>query len=56
MVDQGKRQIGWRLGNRVEIVHGLAEDDRVVTSGTFLLDSESRLRPTLQSQRQSTSP
>jgi hypothetical protein len=56
MVDQGKRQIGWRLGNRVEIVHGLAEHDRVVTSGTFLLDSESRLRPTLQSQRQSTSP
>jgi len=35
---------GWRFGDRVEIVRGLAAGDRVVTSGAFLLDSESRLR------------
>jgi RND family efflux transporter MFP subunit len=37
-------QIGWRSGDRVEIVHGLAEGERVVVDGTFLVDSESRLR------------
>jgi len=37
-------QTGWRFGDRVEIVRGLAAGDRVVTSGAFLLDSESRLR------------
>jgi len=37
-------QTGWRFGDRVQIVHGLAEGERVVTSGTFLVDSESRLK------------
>jgi len=37
---------GWRSGGRVEIVRGLAAGERVVTSGTFLVDSESRLRAT----------
>jgi RND family efflux transporter MFP subunit len=37
-------QIGWRSGDRVEIVHGLTEGDRVVVEGTFLVDSESRLK------------
>jgi membrane fusion protein, copper/silver efflux system len=37
-------ETGWRFGDRVEIVTGLAEGDRVVVAGTFLLDSESRLR------------
>jgi RND family efflux transporter MFP subunit len=37
---------GWRFGDRVEIVEGLAAGDRVVVSGTFLLDSESRMRRT----------
>jgi Cu(I)/Ag(I) efflux system membrane fusion protein len=37
---------GWRFGDRVEIVRGLAAGDRVVVSGTFLLDSESRMRHT----------
>jgi len=37
-------ETGWRFGDRVEIVRGLAEGDRVVVSGTFLLDSESRMR------------
>jgi membrane fusion protein, copper/silver efflux system len=37
-------QVGWSSGDRVEIVHGLAEGDRVVVEGTFLVDSESRLK------------
>ena len=39
-------QIGWRSGDRVEIVHGLTEGERVVVEGTFLVDSESRLKST----------
>lgn len=35
---------GRRLGDRVEIVEGLAAGERLVVSGTFLLDSESRMR------------
>ncbi|MCK5376552.1 MAG: efflux RND transporter periplasmic adaptor subunit, partial [Acidobacteria bacterium] len=35
---------GWRYGERVEILKGLKEGDEVVTSGNFLLDSESRMR------------
>lgn len=37
-------QLGWRFGDRVEIVSGLKEGDRVVSAGTFLVDSESRLK------------
>lgn len=37
-------QAGWRLGDRVEVVHGLKEGERVVAAGTFLVDSESRLK------------
>jgi membrane fusion protein, copper/silver efflux system len=39
-------EIGWRFGSQVEILKGLQAGDRVVVSGTFLLDSESRLRHT----------
>lgn len=35
---------GWRSGGRVQIVAGLEQGERVVVSGNFLLDSESRLR------------
>jgi multidrug efflux pump subunit AcrA (membrane-fusion protein) len=35
---------GERLGDRVEIVSGLKEGERVATSGNFLLDSETQLR------------
>jgi RND family efflux transporter MFP subunit len=35
---------GWRLGDRVEIVSGLMEGERIVASATFLLDSESRMK------------
>ena len=37
---------GWQVGDRVQIVKGLSAGERVVTGGTFLLDSESRLRAT----------
>jgi membrane fusion protein, copper/silver efflux system len=37
-------ETGWRSGGVVEIVTGLASGDRIVVSGTFLLDSESRIR------------
>jgi Cu(I)/Ag(I) efflux system membrane fusion protein len=41
-------ETGRRLSDRVEIVRGLEEGERVVTAGTFLVDSESRLRSTAQ--------
>jgi membrane fusion protein, copper/silver efflux system len=41
-------QTGRRFGDRVEIVQGLAEGERVVGAGTFLVDSESRLKSTAQ--------
>jgi len=37
-------EIGAAYGDRVTITRGLAEGERVVTSGNFLIDSESRLR------------
>ncbi len=38
--------LGVRLADRVEIRSGLEEGERIVASGVFLLDSESRLRAT----------
>jgi RND family efflux transporter MFP subunit len=50
-VDRGQgyfepRQIetGWRLGDRVEVIEGLMPGERIVLSGNFLIDSESRLQ------------
>jgi multidrug efflux pump subunit AcrA (membrane-fusion protein) len=37
-------EIGRRLESRVEVLHGLEPGERIAISGTFLLDSESRLR------------
>lgn len=37
-------ETGWRLDERVQIVKGLKEGETVVSSGTFLVDSESRLQ------------
>jgi hypothetical protein len=37
---------GWRFGDRVEIVSGLAPGEHFVSSGTFLIDSESRMKST----------
>ena len=39
-----KVETGFRQGDRVEIISGLAEGEKVVTSGSFLFDSESRMR------------
>ena len=36
-------ETGWRLGNRVEIIRGLSPGEKIVVSGTFLIDSESRM-------------
>jgi len=35
---------GWRLGDRVEIVQGLKPGERIVVSGNFLIDSETRIQ------------
>jgi Cu(I)/Ag(I) efflux system membrane fusion protein len=37
-------ETGWQDGDRVEIRSGLKEGEKVVTTGAFLLDSESRLK------------
>lgn len=37
-------ETGWQLGDRVQIVKGLQAGDMVVSEGTFLVDSESRLQ------------
>jgi multidrug efflux pump subunit AcrA (membrane-fusion protein)/YHS domain-containing protein len=38
-------ELGTAFGSRVAVKHGLAPGDRVVTSGNFLIDSESRMKP-----------
>ena len=42
-------KLGADLGDRLEVVEGLAEGDEVVASGQFLVDSEARLRSVLGS-------
>lgn len=37
-------ETGWRSGDRIQVVKGLKPGERVVISGTFLVDSESRLK------------
>ena len=39
-----KVETGWRAGDQVEIVKGLMPGERIVVSGTFLIDSESRMK------------
>jgi Cu(I)/Ag(I) efflux system membrane fusion protein len=40
--------VGARAGGKAQIVHGLAAGETVVTTGNFLLDSESHLQATVQ--------
>jgi len=54
-VDRGNgffepRQVGtgWRLGDQIEITKGLMAGERIVISGTFLIDSESRMKAAAQ--------
>jgi RND family efflux transporter MFP subunit len=42
---------GWRFDGRVQIVAGLEEGERIVTSANFLLDSETRMQGTNGSSR-----
>jgi Cu(I)/Ag(I) efflux system membrane fusion protein len=53
-----KREVetGWRFDDRVQIVKGLREGEVVVSAGTFLVDSESRLQAVASSGATSTSP
>ena len=37
-------EIGDRIGDRLEVVKGLTPGERIVTSGNFLIDSESQLK------------
>jgi Cu(I)/Ag(I) efflux system membrane fusion protein len=37
-------ETGWRSGEDVEVTKGLAAGERIVTSGTFFVDSESRMK------------
>ena len=37
-------ETGWRLGRRVEIAKGLMPGEKVIVSGNFLIDSESRMK------------
>jgi RND family efflux transporter MFP subunit len=37
-------ETGERIGDRVEILHGLRPNERIAISGTFLIDSESQLK------------
>ncbi|MEO8212063.1 MAG: efflux RND transporter periplasmic adaptor subunit [Myxococcales bacterium] len=48
-------KLGARLKDRVEILSGVAEGETVVTTGNFLIDSESRLRAAIEGQTTPTS-
>jgi len=37
-------ETGWRMGDEVEVTRGLTPGERIVISGTFFVDSESRMR------------
>ena len=39
-----KVETGWRFGDRVEILKGLKPGEKIVISGNFLIDSESRMK------------
>jgi membrane fusion protein, copper/silver efflux system len=49
-------EIGWRFDDRVQIVKGLREGEIVVSAGTFLVDSESRLQAVASSGGSSGTP
>ena len=44
VLDPRPVKVGARFADRIEVLEGIAAGDEVVTSGVFLIDSESRLR------------
>ena len=44
-------KIGARAGDKVQVSDGVTEGETVVTTGNFLLDSESRLRSAIDGQK-----
>ena len=49
-------ELGLRLPDGYQVLHGLAKGDRVVTSANFLLDSESSLKSALSALSSTPSP
>jgi Cu(I)/Ag(I) efflux system membrane fusion protein len=49
-------RVGGRSGDKVAVAEGLAEGETVVTTGNFLLDSESRLRAAVEGQTPTPTP
>jgi Cu(I)/Ag(I) efflux system membrane fusion protein len=49
MFEPRQVETGERFGDRVQVLRGLSEGEKVVASGTFLVDSESRLKAAPQS-------
>jgi hypothetical protein len=45
-----KVQLGSHLGDKVEVLSGVSEGETIVTTGNFLIDSESRLRSAIEGQ------
>jgi RND family efflux transporter MFP subunit len=43
MFEPREVETGWRVGGRVQVLKGLKPGERIVTSGNFLVDSESRM-------------
>ena len=41
-------ETGWRIADQVEVTKGLMPGERIVISGTFLIDSESRMKVAAQ--------
>ncbi|HUS06190.1 MAG TPA: efflux RND transporter periplasmic adaptor subunit [Bryobacteraceae bacterium] len=47
LLEPRRVEAGRRMGDRVEILRGLSASERIVVSGTFLLNSESQLKPAM---------
>ena len=48
-------ETGWRIGDQVEVTRGVMPGEQIVISGTFLIDSESRMKVAAQGMVRSTS-
>jgi len=41
-------KLGWRSEDKVQVLDGVSEGEKVVTTANFLVDSESRLRAAIE--------